>query len=104
MFFWNFTLLLLGSGLLCFVNDSQPRFLAGILIITATLGIALHGFDLSMTSWLMGYIVYILLNLVAAALSPLQCFIQRSKPRSKPKQGILIHYPKGEAKEDISVE
>lgn len=104
MSLWNFTLLILGCCLLLFASDSQPRFLAGVLFFTATLGIALQEFDLSLTSRWIGTTLYIILNIVAAALSPLQYFLPRSKPRSKVNPGILVHHPDVEQKVDISVE
>ncbi|KAH0606884.1 uncharacterized protein H6S33_003718 [Morchella sextelata] len=104
MSLWNFTLLLLGCCLLRFASDSQPKFLAGVLFFTATLGIALQEFDLSLISRWIGTTVYIILNVVAAALSPLQYFLPRSKPRSKVNPGILIHHPDVEQKVDISVD
>ncbi|RPB08258.1 hypothetical protein P167DRAFT_512474, partial [Morchella conica CCBAS932] len=104
MSLWNFTLLILGCCLLLFASDSQPRFLAGVLFFTATLGIALQEFDLSLTSRWIGTTLYIILNIVAAALSPLQYFLPRSKPRSKVNPGILVHHPDVEQKVDISVD
>lgn len=103
MFYWDYILLLAGGCHLAFTKDPQPQFLGLTLVLTAALGAGLHEYE---DLWVVpgarhvGSTVYILLNVVAIALSPAQLLLLlllRNEP--KHKTGIVIHHPK--PREDV---
>ncbi|KAH0606883.1 uncharacterized protein H6S33_003717 [Morchella sextelata] len=100
---WDLTRLLFGS-LLCVTCPSQPRFLGGVLIATAALGMSLEKFKLSSIPWCVVAFTYISLHIFAVVLSPLQILWIKSKPLAQSSSGIVIHHQPKEDEGKASVD
>ncbi|KAI5844069.1 hypothetical protein DFP73DRAFT_632156 [Morchella snyderi] len=100
---WDFTLLFLG-GFLRVTCPSQPRFLGGVLIATAALGMSLETLELSFIPWCVVSFTYISLHIFVVVLSPLQILWIKSKPPAQSSTGIVIRYEPNEDEGKVLVD